>query len=145
MTTVECSIVINATPEAIDKVALDGKRLSEWYAGIESAEADSAYPQVGGVVEAVYKAVGMSFKIKIKAIELDLGKAMTTQMEGMITGTTRWVYGPAEEGTQVTSTLDYELPGGGLGQMANKLVIEKMNASNLEKSLSNLKALVEGG
>lgn len=35
------------------------------------------------------------------------------------------------------------MPGGGLGQALNRLVVEKMNTENLEKSLSNLKALVE--
>jgi hypothetical protein len=35
------------------------------------------------------------------------------------------------------------MPGGGLGQAVNKLMVEKMNAENLEKSLENLKTLVE--
>jgi uncharacterized membrane protein len=64
-------------------------------------------------------------------------------MDGMITGTNRWVYSPAGDDTQVTATLEYELPGGGIGQAINKLLVEKMNAENLEKSLSNLKAVVE--
>lgn len=63
----------------------------------------------------------------------------------MITGTNRWVYQPEEAGIRVTAVLDYEMPGGGLGQALNKLVVEKMNTENLEKSLSNLKALVESG
>ncbi len=57
-------------------------------------------------MKANYKAVGVSFKIEIKSIQLDLGKSITTQMDGMITGTTRWDYGPAEVGKQITSTLD---------------------------------------
>ena len=40
--------------------------------------------------------------------------------------------------------VDIPFYSGGLGQAVNKLVVEKMNAENLEKSLNNLKALVEG-
>jgi hypothetical protein len=36
------------------------------------------------------------------------------------------------------------VPGGGLGKIADKLVIERMNADNLEKSLANMKAILEG-
>ena len=37
MTTLERSVVINATPEAIDKISTDPSRLPEWYAGIQEA------------------------------------------------------------------------------------------------------------
>jgi len=36
------------------------------------------------------------------------------------------------------------MPGAALGKVLDKLVVERMNAKNLEKSLSNLKSLVEG-
>jgi hypothetical protein len=36
------------------------------------------------------------------------------------------------------------MPGGGIGQAVNKLIVEKMNAENLEKSLASLKVVVEG-
>ena len=145
MTTLERSIVIKATPAAIDAVALNGNRLSEWYTGMQETKADAVYPEVGGTVDTVYRAAGINFKVKITSIALDRGHSITLQMDGMITGTNRWVYSPAGEDTQVTATLEYELPGGSLGQALNKLVVEKMNAENLEKSLSNLKAVVEGG
>jgi hypothetical protein len=144
MTTLERSIVIKATPEAIDAVALDGNRLSEWYAGMQETKADGKYPDVGGVVDAVYKAAGISFKMKIISTGLARGQSITLKMEGMITGVNRWVYSPVEDGTQVTSSLEYEMPGGSIGQAVNKLIVEKMNAENLEKSLANLKTVVEG-
>jgi hypothetical protein len=36
------------------------------------------------------------------------------------------------------------MPGGALGKIVDKLVVERMNARNLEASLENLKALVGG-
>jgi len=145
MTTLQKTVMIQATPAEIDAVALAGERLPEWYAGIQEAISDGVYPEVGGVIEAVYKAAGISFKIKIISLELDRGHSIKLKMDGMITGTNEWVYTPLAGGTEVTATLDYEMPGGGLGQMVNKLVVEKMNAENLEKSLNNLKRVVESG
>jgi uncharacterized membrane protein len=62
----------------------------------------------------------------------------------MITGTNRMAFEPEGEGTRVTLGFEYEMPGGGVGKLVDRLVIERMNAQNLEKSLENLKALVEG-
>jgi carbon monoxide dehydrogenase subunit G len=143
VTTLERSVVIKATPETIDAVATDPNRLPEWYAGVQEAKSDGKYPQVGGAVETVYKAVGINFKIKMTSMEYVQGQSMRINMEGMIAGTTRWAYQPEDDGTRLTATFEYELPGGGLGQAVNKLMVEKMNAENLEKSLENLKALVE--
>jgi uncharacterized membrane protein len=63
----------------------------------------------------------------------------------MITGSNDWAYQAEGEHTRLTATFEYEIPGGGVGQAINKLVVERMNTENLEKSLANLKALVEGG
>lgn len=145
MTTLERSILINATTEAIDAVALNGNRLPQWYTGMQEAQADNLYPQVGGTVETTYRTAGLNFKVKITSVQLTPGQSITLRMDGMITGTNRWVYQPEGEAVRVIATLDYEMPGGGLGQALNKLVVEKMNAENLEKSLANLKALVESG
>jgi uncharacterized membrane protein len=49
------------------------------------------------------------------------------------------------DSTRVDLTFDYEMPGGGLGKIADKLVVERTNDKNAETSLANLKALAEGG
>lgn len=143
MTTLERSIVIKGSRADIDAVTLNGNRLFEWYAGIQESKADQTYPEVGGIVDTVYKAAGISFKVKITSVEFNQGAGIGLQMDGMITGTNRWIYSDVEGGTQVTARLDYEMPGGGIGKAVNKLILEKMNADNLEKSLTNLKNLVE--
>lgn len=145
MTTLERSILIEATTQEIQTIALDANRLPEWYAGIQKAQPDETYPEVGGVVEAVYKAAGISFNIKMTTVELVWGDHQTLKMEGMITGTSRWVFTPEAEGTRVTATFDYEMPGGGLGKVFDKLLVERMNADNLDKSLKKLKTVAEGG
>ncbi len=145
MTTVEKSIFINASVEAIDAVVLDGRRLPEWYAGIQEANPDATFPEPGGVVNVVYKAAGINFNMTMTCLRLARGQSQLLKLDGMIAGKTRWVYVPEGNGIRVNATFEYEMPGGSIGQAINKLVVEKMNVDNLEKSLNNLKAVVEGG
>jgi len=145
MAKIERSIVINANWEAVDEIALDGSRNSEWYAGVESSSADATYPQVGGVCTMVYKAGPATFDLKQKVLEYVPGDYILFEIEGgVLKGTSRWSHTAEGNGTRVTCTLDYEASGGGLGAIADRLVLERMNTSQLEESLQNLKALVEG-
>ena len=135
MAKVERSILINASPEALDAITMDGKRLTEWYSGIQKAEPDDTYPEPGGKIVLTYKSAGITFDLTQTVLERVPGQRAKYQMEGMITGTNQWVYAPEGGGTQVTATFEYEMPGGALGKVADKLVVEKMNTENLEKSL----------
>ena len=144
MAKVERSILINASGDKIDEITGDGKRLTEWYAGVEKAEPDATYPNPGGKIVMTYKSGGAKFDITQTVLERIQGQSAKYQMEGMITGTNHWVYTPEGEGTSVKATFDYEMPGGILGKLADKVIVERMNIENLEKSLNNLKVLVEG-
>ena len=144
-TIVEKSIVINATPEEVDAVTLDGALLPQWYAGVQSAEPDDIYPEAGGVVNMVYRSAGINFKMSMTSLRLVKGESLLLKLDGMITGKSRWFYTPEGEGTRVNCRFEYELPGGSIGQAVNKLVVERMNVQNLEKSLEDLKKVVESG
>jgi hypothetical protein len=144
MTTVERSILINASTDAIDAVALDGHRLSEWYVGIEQAAPDDLYPEVGGQVSLVYKAAAVTFSLTLTVQQLVRGHHISYQMSGMMVGTQEWSYTPGNGQTHLTAQVKYDMPGGALGKIADKLVVEGMNARNLEESLENLKKLAEG-
>jgi uncharacterized membrane protein len=144
MTTLKRDIFINASAEDIYALTSDARRFPEWYAGIERAEPDDVFPQPGGKVRVDYKAAGISFKLTMTSLEQEPAKRIINQMEGMITGTNRWSYEPEGEGTRVRVEFEYEMPGGALGKLANRLLVERMNAENLAKSLENLKAVAEG-
>ena len=144
MAKIERSILINASGDRIDEITRDGKRLTEWYTGIEKSEPDDVYPNPGGKVVMTYKSGGVKFDLTQTVLERTEGQSAKYKMEGMITGTNHWVFTPEREGTRVKATFDYGMPGGVLGKLADKLVVERMNIENLEKSLENLKKLVEG-
>ena len=142
-TVVEKSIIINATPEEVDAVTLDGNLLPQWYAGIQSVELDDSYPQAGGVVKMVYRSAGINFNMSMTSLRLVKGESLLLKLDGMISGKSRWFYAPEGDATCVSCRFEYEMPGGSVGQAVNKLVVERMNVQNLEKSLEDLKALVE--
>lgn len=50
----------------------------------------------------------------------------------------------APEGSRVEIDVDYDLPGGVLGDLVDKLYVERRNEREMEYSLHNLKELVEG-
>lgn len=144
MAKVERSILINAPTDAIDEIALDAARLPDWYAGVEEANPDDTYPEVGGTVSLVYKSSGVTFHITLTVLELVRGDYILYELGGMMTGTQHWSHTPEGRATRTTAVINYEMPGGALGKIADKLVVERMNNKNLEESLVNLKALVEG-
>jgi hypothetical protein len=144
MARIEHSIIINTDWQAVDAIALDGSRNDEWYAGVERSSADETYPHVGGVCIMVYRAGPTTFNLTQTVREYVPGDYILFDLQGgVIKGTSRWGHSPQSDGTQVTCVLDYEASGGGLGAIADRLVLERMNSHQLEESLSNLKTLVE--
>lgn len=145
MAKIERSIVINTSWQNVDAVALDGNRIPEWFSGVEKSEPDSIYPQIGGKVKLLYKAGPMSFDLTQTVLEYVPGSYILFRIEGgVIKGTSRWSHSPEGNGTRLTNILDYETQGGGLGAIADKILLERMNTDQMEKSLARLKQLVEG-
>lgn len=143
MTKVERSILIKGTPEEIETIHNDIDRLTEWYVGIEKAISDGVYPRVGGKVRLTYKAAGITFETTNTCLEYEYPRVGRYKMEGMITGNYEEILEPVEGGTRFTMKFDYQMPGGGVGKIVDRLFVEKMNVKNCEESLKNLKALVE--
>ena len=144
MTTLERSTLVNSAVDAIEAIMDDGHRLPEWYAGIVETTPDDVFPEPGGRVDMVYKAAGVTFTLTQTSLERVPGQGGVNRMDGMITGTNHLTYTPEGEGTRVTMRFEYQMPGGGLGKVVDRLLVERMNAQNLEKSLASLKTLAEG-
>jgi uncharacterized protein YndB with AHSA1/START domain len=142
-THVERDIFVNVPPQTLFEYGMDATRAPEWYEGVIESTPDGTWPQVGGKAEQVYSTAGARFDMTVTVKEFVPNKRFVFEMDGMIKGTYQWDYMPEGNGTRLKATVDYEMKGGALGQLANKLVVEKMNTSNLEKSLQNLKNNLE--
>jgi uncharacterized membrane protein len=85
----------------------------------------------------------MSMSITETVLDYQPGKLLLLQMEGILSGRARWELTPDGDGTRLTTTFDYALPGGVFGKLADALIVEHMNRKSLEGALNNFKALVE--
>lgn len=144
MATVEREIVINRSPEQVAAYMDTAHSWPEWFAGVQAAEPDAAHPAVGSAVKVAYKSMGTTFNLTMTLDEYQRGRLANYQLAGMITGVNRFTLTPEGGGTRVHAHYDYDVPGGGLGKIFDKLVLERANTENLEKSLATLKAKLEG-
>lgn len=62
---------------------------------------------------------------------------------GPLDGEHTWTYESVEGGTRVTVDMEYAVPGAALGKIADRLIVERMQARSFEQSLENLKMLCE--
>ena len=145
MTKIQKSVLINAPINEVEAILDNPHRLPEWYAGVTAVQPTANFPQeIGSSNKLTYKAGGLTMESTLTTIESVPQQKRIFQMDGMISGTNHWQLQANGRQTQVQFTMDYQMGGGGLGQLANKLIIERMNDKNADESLANLKQLVEG-
>ena len=143
MTKLERSIVIKGTPAEIEAITNNIDRVTDWYAGVTKARVEGVFPEPGSKVFMTYKAAGITFEASQTTLEYFEGQGGKYILEGMITGNYADIIEKVPDGTRLTFRFDYEMPGGGVGKVVDRLFVERMNAKNLEDSLKNLKVLVE--
>jgi len=139
------SIFINAPVEKVFDLALHQERIPEWLAGMEAVhDVPPGPPEVGTTYKWTYNMSGMRFQGTNTVTEIVPNARFVVQSTGGIDSTWIWTYEPREGGTLLTCEMSYTVPGGGLGKFADKLLVERTNVKNLERSLANIKKLIEG-
>jgi len=149
---IEKSIEINASPEKVwEMLALD--RWSEWQVvgGIGSLQIEKGVKFTSKVntPEDKYR-VGASArpttydKLTFKVTESLKNEKITYLIEepGRNSAITL-VLEPVEEGTKLTYATSYEMPWGIFGKFLEKLFAKRIGEGQLEKSLENLKSIME--
>jgi carbon monoxide dehydrogenase subunit G len=143
MAHVQRSVTIKASPEATMAFLTDADRWPDWYPGLSDVHVVAPFPEEGGKVTFKVKSAGVSMQLTETVLEYQPAKLQVFQMEGMLSGRARWQVVPEGDGTVLTTTFDYALPGGVFGRIADALVVKRMNARSLEQALQNCKALLE--
>ena len=143
MAIVQRSVQINASPEETMAILSDAGRWPDWYPGMTEIKVAPPFPEEGGKVVFKVKSAGMSMAITETMIDYQPAKLQLLQMEGMLSGRARWELIPEGDGTRLTTTFDYALPGGVFGKLADALMVKRMNSKALEEALENFKALME--
>jgi uncharacterized membrane protein len=143
MANVQRSVTVKASPEETMALLSDARRWPDWYPGMTEIQVADPFPEKGGTATFKVKSAGISMQITETVLDYQPGKLQLLQMEGMLTGEARWELTPGGEGTTLSTTFTYVLPGGVFGRTADALVVRRMNAKSLEEALQNFKALVE--
>jgi uncharacterized membrane protein len=141
------SIFINSTPEKIYAFARDPLKWGQWYANLSEIKLEKGDGGVGSVINSVYNLFGMHVPTIVEVTE-DVSSPELCRWAGLIkgniTGKQIFTYTAKDGGTEVEIELEYTLPAGIIGRIADKLLIEKVKDNDLVHTLENLKAFCEG-
>ena len=143
MAIVQRTVQIKASPQETMALLSDASRWPDWYPGMTELSITAPFPEKGGKVAFKAKSAGLSMPVTETVIDYQPGKLQLFQMEGALSGRARWELTPEGDGTLLTTTFDYELPGGVFGKIADALIVKRMNRKSLGEGLNNFKALVE--
>jgi carbon monoxide dehydrogenase subunit G len=143
MAIVQRNIQINAPPQETMALLSDASRWPDWYPGMTEINVVDPFPEQGGKVTFKVKSAGVSMPITETVLDYQPDKLQLFQMEGMLSGRARWEVAPEGDGTRLTTTFDYALPGGAIGKLADALIVKRLNGKSLEEGLNNFKALAE--
>lgn len=140
------TIFINASVPQVYAVARDPKRWSTWFNGLTEPEKITGTGEAGTVVQQKYLLAGKEFPLTMRVLEdhLESNEAeWKGKFEGPISGDHTWTYHAREGKTEVTVDLNYTVPGGVLGKIADTMIIERMQERAADQSLENLKLICE--
>jgi len=143
MAVVQRNVQIEAPPQQTMALLSEAARWPEWYPGMTQIDVTAPFPEAGGRVVFKVKSAGLSMQITETVLDYQADRLQLLQMEGMLKGSARWELTPDGGGTRLTTTFDYTLPGGIFGNIADALIVKRVNAKSLEEGLHNFKALVE--
>ena len=144
MTRIEKSIFINASREQVFDLAYHPKRTPEWLVGMsEVRDVSPGKVGVGTTYHWTFQMAGVKLNGKTTFLEFDPPNKAVIKTEGSAESIWTWTYEAQGYGTLLTCVVEYTMPGAALGKIADKLIVERTNANNLEQSLKNIKSIVE--
>ncbi len=147
MTHVRMTAHFEAPIEKVFELATDYQRYPEWNVSYSTVDQVSGpYDKVGTKFHTTMKLLGRRLEGWGEIAEVEKPKLLkitgTSPQAGSLTALYRFT--PVSiAGTNVEMEIDYELPAGFLGQITDKLFIEKSVERDLSHSIENFKALVE--
>lgn len=137
---------VDAPIEACWELGADPSRFLEWQEGVlEVKDHTGKLDHVGAGYTPVFRIAGRSLEGRFEVTKIDKPHLleMTGSNPGGARGKNTISMTPSESGTDVTFELDYELPGGFVGQFADKLFMERSIERQIRHSNENFKALCE--
>jgi uncharacterized protein YndB with AHSA1/START domain len=147
MTHIERTIDIAAPPERVFTELTDLHRLDRWSTVTAGHEGPEETLHAGQEFRQDLRVAGVSLPTTWKCVECEPPRSVAYEATSPGGGslTMQQVVVPTDGGSRVELVVDYELPGSFLGQLLDRLYVERRNEREAQHSLENLKDLAEGG
>ena len=144
MPKVETSVTINAPIEKVFHAIIEPELAPQWSSGISEVTNIKGDPEEkGSSFDMTYHVLGMKFTQHMVTSEIAKPRKVIYLMEGGFPGTFEFTIEPQGQVTKVDIRIDYSVPGGILGKIANQVLLERMNRKNIESSAEGLKIFCE--
>jgi uncharacterized protein YndB with AHSA1/START domain len=145
---VSASIGIRRPPAEVFAMLLDVDRLPDWATTvIATRDLSHQSLQIGCTFRQTVRLVGRQLESEWRVTEFEpprrIAYAATSSEGGRLE--MRQLVVPMDAGSEVTFEIDYVLPGGFLGRLVDRTVAAGRAELEAERSLQNLRRLLEGG
>ncbi len=143
MAKIEASLEIGAPPQVVFDYLDDHDHIAELMPYMSDFEWNTKTHQVGTRLKMMGKSAGVSLPMVLETTQVTPGRQIAGVFAEGMKGMWAWHFVPTEKGTRVEAKMDYELPMGVVGQLADRLVVEREYQGNIEKTLAILKEKTE--
>jgi coenzyme Q-binding protein COQ10 len=143
---VEETILIAAPVEKVfDFIANSPESMPDWWPPMTLQERVTPPPtRLGSVSRYAYNMLGIEIKGEHEVTAFTPNERLHVTTTSGLDSAFDWLFRVEKGGCRLTVRVDYEVPGGILGKLANKVVVERKNLEDLQQGLRNLKRLMEG-
>lgn len=150
MTRIERIVDLPSTPDEVFAVLTDLDRLHEWATiVVETRDVSERPMRPGCTFRQTVRVLGQEIESEWVVLEMEPPRVVSYEAKspagGSLKMTQRVEAAAAGGGSRVHLELDYELPGGLIGAVVDRVYLEQKNEEEAEKSLANLRALLERG
>jgi uncharacterized membrane protein len=137
---------VEAPPDKAFALTIDPSRDPEWNSSVvEVKDITGKLDKVGASYVAILKLGGRRLETRWEVTKVEkprlIEQTASSTAGGQATSTT--TFEPADGGTDITVDVDYELPGGFVGGVADKLFVERAIERDVKHSIENFKAICE--
>ncbi len=146
MAKIKRGIEIHASPEVAFEALVNWSALTEWSTVTHSHDGPDRCSGVGEEFDQQLRIAGLPLQTHWRVVAFDRPRWLAYEVTAMGGGrmALRQEVVPSGDGSHVEFDIDYDLPGGFLGEALDRVYVERRNEREVEHSLQNLKDLLEG-
>ncbi len=147
MNRIERGIDIGRRPEEVFDALTDLKGIVRWAQMVmETRNAPDGPLRPGDTFEQTIRVAGVGLETDWTVVDVERPHLIRYECKGRPGGWLNMIQRVVQTngGSRVELEIDYELPGGFLGEALDKLYVERRNEREAESALLNLKELLEG-